>query len=60
MPFMKRWADIKPLLPPIITGQLAIDEDGAAGVLAAGRLRIGRDDAISDGLGRSAFWHREE
>ena len=57
---MKGGPNIKPVLPPVGAGQLAVDEDRAAGVLAAGRLRIGRNDAIGDGLDRPAFSTGEE
>ena len=36
-------------------GQLPVEIDGAAGVLAAGGFRIGRDDAVGDRLDGAAF-----
>jgi hypothetical protein len=39
---------------------LAVDKDRTASILAAGRLRVGRNDAIGDGLNRSPFCTSEE
>jgi len=39
---------------------LAVDKERAASILAAGRLRVGRNDAIGDGLDRSPFCTSEE
>ena len=36
-------------------GELTVEIDGAAGILAAGRLRIGRDDAVGNRLDGAAF-----
>src|SRR6185312_4830443 len=40
--------------------ELAVDEDGAAGILAAWRFRIRRDDAIDDRLHDAGFVCCEE
>jgi len=37
------------------TGQLTVNEDGAAGILAAGRLRIRWNDAVGQRLDGEAF-----
>ena len=57
---MERRPDVEALLPAVGAGELAVDEDRAAGILAAGRLRIGRNDAVGDGLDRAAFRAGEE
>ena len=46
---------VEALVVAVGAGQLPVEIDGAAGILAAGRLRIGRDDAVGDRLDGAAF-----
>src|SRR5258705_11053666 len=60
VPFRKGRAVVEAVLPPIGTGHLPVDEHGTSGVFAAGRIRIGRNDAVCDGFDRAAFSAGEE
>src|SRR5207253_2718385 len=54
------WADVEAFLPAVWARQLPVEEDRAARILAAGRIRIRRDDAIGNRLHRAAFVAAEE
>ena len=56
----ERRADIETRLAPIRAGELPIDVDRASGVLAAGRVGIGRDEAIDQRFHRRGLAGVEE
>src|SRR5262249_19757497 len=49
---LERPAHVTPLVAAVRAGKLPIDVHGAARILAAGRLRIGRDQPVDHGLDR--------
>ncbi len=55
----ERAFDVVAFRAAIGAGELPVDEDRAAGILAAGRLRIGRDDAVDDRLDGGRLLGRE-
>jgi hypothetical protein len=44
---------------PVRAGELAIDEDGAAEILASGGELVGRNEAIDDGFDRGSLFRSE-
>ena len=59
-PFDEWGAEIKARSAPVGAGKLPIDVDRASGVLAAGRIRVRRDQAIDQRLDRGALGRVEE
>ena len=51
---------VEPVAGSVRSLQLAIDEDSAAGLLAARSLRVGWNDPVHDRLDRAGFIGREE
>src|SRR6185437_3764142 len=56
----ERPLEVLSLAMSVRSGELTVDENGTAGLLAARRLGVGRDDPVCEGFGRSAFGGSEE
>ena len=58
--FLERPHHVEGLVPPVRPGKLPVDEDCAAAIFAAGRLRIGRNQAIDKGFDGCRLLRREK